>query len=448
MSVSNYQILQRNEQGFAIAYMEGKLPKGMKEGDKIFVCAYREESNFLICPWEEATVEQDTWKGQMQLPEGGLYRLEACWQVDGMRCDWADRISCVRHVGVGDLYMITGQSNMAGYGRDTAYDPPCLGVHLYGNNGKWDIAAHPLNDSVDTIYPENEETMTGTSPVLSFARCLKQELGIPIGLVQASMGSSPLSMWHPEEDGRLYRGMLRRLDVVGRVKGILWYQGCAESMDEKAFTYLERFSRMVELWREQLGDVPFLTVQLNRRAVNVEGSGARAWGILKEAQRQAARVLPRVYVVPSHDVPQSDGCHNSSTGNVIIGERLARTALTAIYGRAGQLAPDVDRVEYVDATHVKVIFNHSFEMSCTESCGDGKVEDFEVEDAGGMAGVRFAQGSPGQFLLTLDREITLPAKFHALWRRKLSSRIPHDVFGMPMLGCYGVEIESQKGDLL
>ena len=65
---------------------------------------------------------------------------------------------------------MAGQSNMSGYGRDFAIDKPTLGVHLYANSGIWDIATHPLNDGLNTIYPENYEASNGTCPGLSFAR--------------------------------------------------------------------------------------------------------------------------------------------------------------------------------------------------------------------------------------------------------------------------------------
>lgn len=438
--LQDYQILQRNEFGYAIAQVSGQLPIDWDNGDRISVCAFRENDNLMIQRWTKAQINDEEWSCNVRLPEGGLYRLEACVHSDDSRCDWSPRIKCVRHIGVGDLYLITGQSNMAGYGKDIAYDPPCLGVHLYANNGKWDIASHPLDDSVDTIYPENKEVKSATSPALSFGRRLKQELGVPIGLIQASLGGSSLAMWHPKEDGSLYQGMMRRLEVIGAVKGVIWYQGCSEAMSGNVEGYLERFSEMVSLWREKLGDIPILTVQLNRRQVHVEEKKARDWGMIKEAQRQAARTLPKVYVVPSHDVPMSDAIHNSSVASVIIGERLALIALQGIYGRTGRKAPDVEWVEYVDATHIRVHFVEDALMACTEICGDGKVEEMQVEDCQGLINVNFAQGNPGELLLTLERSMKLPAKFHALWRSKLSSSIPHDVFGMPMLGCYGVDV--------
>lgn len=57
----------------------------------------------------------------------------------------------IHHLGIGDLFVITGQSNSAGYGKDPIFDPPELGIHLLKNNGRWDMASHPFNDSTATI---------------------------------------------------------------------------------------------------------------------------------------------------------------------------------------------------------------------------------------------------------------------------------------------------------
>jgi len=45
-------------------------------------------------------------------------------------------------------------------------------------------------------------------------------------------------------------------------------------------------------------------------------------------------------------------------------------------------------------------------------------------------------------LLTPEREFTLPASFHACWRRELPTCIPRALSGLPMLTCYGVPIQE------
>lgn len=433
-SVMNYTILQRNDKGYAAAYFSGELPP-LKGNGQLVCRVIRETDNAMIIPWTRCSSVGDEWSVTLDVPEGGLYRFETkVSNGESSTLEWVARASIIRHFGVGDLYLITGQSNMAGYGRDPAFDPPCLGVHLYGNNGLWDIAAHPLDNSTDSIYPENIEYCSETSPALSFARKLHNELGIPIGLVQASLGGSSLAQWDPLEDGMLYRAMLRRVEVVGSVKGVLWYQGCTDAAPGLAESYLDRFKRMVPCWRKDIGNVPFLTVQLNR-VVNESEEHDRYWGLLRDAQRRAAAEMDGVYVVPAIDGSLSDGIHNDSPTNVVIGERLADVALYKIYGKVGRTAPSVVSVEYVNETNILVRFD-----GCNVQAIDNKAYGMNIEDAEGLADCVSATVRDGGLMVTCGRSFSLPAKFHALWRCAPPAYIPRDVFGMPMLACYGVDI--------
>lgn len=438
MPVTDYQIYQRDGSGYAEVQVAGVLPEHVEEGRQVCTRVCREEDGMTVIPWTECAVTGRAWKLHLRLPQGGLYRIETSVGKPGDAYEWRERIQNICHVGVGELFMITGQSNMAGYGRDAAYDPPRLGVHLYGNNGKWSIATHPLNDSIDTIYPENRETCSGASPLLSFARQVQRSLNVPVGLVQASLGGSPLSAWNPEEDGTLYRAMLRRLDATGPVGAVLWYQGCSDANEQMAPTYLDRFTRMVARWREQLGEVPFVTVQLNRWANSERDEEAdHFWGMVREAQRQAARRIPGVYVVPATDLPCTDGVHNSAGANVMLGERMANVYLKARFSLPGQVVPDVERVVRVDDTHLLVEMTPDAEVDIMSSLGDG----FDAEDTEGVIACEKAEQVSEGILLTFERPFEGKVCFHMLWRAAPPAFVPRGRHGMPVLSCYGVKAE-------
>jgi hypothetical protein len=402
---------------------------------------FREEDYLQLIPYTKCEVSNGHWQVNITLPAGGLYAFEAKMMASETDCPyWGRRIKLVKHFGVGDLYLLTGQSNMAGYGRDAGYDPPCLGVHLYSNNGTWELASHPLNDSTETIYPENKEDASGTSPALSFAKTLKEKLNIPIGLVQASLGGSKLQQWHPEEDGMLYRGMLKRLPIVGKIKGVLWYQGCSDAIKELAPGYYDRFKNMVRLWREQLGQVPFITVQLNRWSQNGPASLEidRCWGMVRDAQRRIGDDVPNVFVVPSVDIPMSDGIHNSSGGNTLLGYRMALVALKGIYGMTGLSAPSIRGAEYVDDTHVHAYFDECYKIYGMDCNADG----IHIEDATGLIPCKSAVGSYGVLMIETQRPFTLPAKIHGYWNCGIPSLLARDYTGLPILSFYGVEIKE------
>ena len=215
MKLTDFQILQRGTDGCARFVWDGTLDKPISDANThVAVRVVQEDDNLCVIPWTRCDMEADGthWSSALTLPEGGLYRLEASVQPGDSL--WIDKIACVYHIGVGDIYVTAGQSNMTGYGRDAAYDPPCLGVHMYRNRGDWSIAAHPLADAIGGRYgyPENG---TGTSPALSFARRLHDRLHIPIGIVPTAVGGTPLSEWNPAEKGGCYREMEKRLSGIG-----------------------------------------------------------------------------------------------------------------------------------------------------------------------------------------------------------------------------------------
>ncbi|MBQ6809470.1 MAG: hypothetical protein IJP09_02030 [Clostridia bacterium] len=441
MAVKNYQILQRDGNNVAVGEFCGIIPDYIEEGKLIYARVLSENENLVVVPWTPCEINGKEWSVKLTIPTGGLYFFEAIPANSEnflFECNRLNRIASVKHFGVGDLYILAGQSNMAGMGKDAAIDPPTLGVHLYANSGNWDIATHPLNDSLGTIYPENAENCTGTSPALSFARILKERLNVPIGLIQSALGGSPLERWHRGEKGDLYNALLKRLKDIGTpaVKGMLWYQGCNDTANPER--YYERFMEFISYCREDIGDIYFLTVQLNAWA-NMENAGDdRHWALIREAQRQVARNDDKIFIVSSLDLPMCDGIHNSSGANVILGTRLAHTALKCIYGLPGQEAPDLLAAKYIDETHIKLCFDRQFDMQYF----DERADFMNIEDESGLInGAKLIYDVDG-FVFESEKPFTLPAKFHAYWQRYCGKWIAKDFSGMPMLACYNVEIEK------
>jgi hypothetical protein len=105
--------------------------------------------------WQACETRADgTWSGELaRIPAGGLYRLETQLRADrpaglgGPYCaEWAMRGDARDFLGVGDLWVIAGQSNAAGYGKAPVQDPPELGLHMFRASGEWALATHPLAD--------------------------------------------------------------------------------------------------------------------------------------------------------------------------------------------------------------------------------------------------------------------------------------------------------------
>ena len=242
----DWQIFQRDRAGFAAItvggtweadevefYIQGRL---VDENLNMPVAAYLD--------WQDATLDLATKRFSLTLekvPQGGLYRLETrikrpqALDLRPLRGDY------IHHIGVGDIYVIAGQSNSSGTGKGIVNDGPLLGVHLFANDERWKLAMHPLEDATNTLHPVTiTRIFHGHSPWLAFARTIFQKTGIPVGLVPTALGGSPISRWlvGEEADGDLFKNMADMLQKAGgKTAGILWYQGETEVMQGKVAEY-------------------------------------------------------------------------------------------------------------------------------------------------------------------------------------------------------------------
>lgn len=397
----DWQILQQDANGFATVTLHGRWQADEAAANHPCVVEVRVvagDTGVAVSrelDWRVAATTKDgDWQMTLRVPAGGLYRLETrCIITNQAEREWALRGDMRHFWGVGDVWVIAGQSNSAGYGRGAIYDPPELGIHLFRNSEQWALATHPLNDATDTAHVVNRERANPAhSPYLHFARLLKQQLHYPIGLVQTALGGSPLSAWNPTEEGAavLYHNMMHCISCAGgKVKGILWYQGESDAGPGLAERYGARFQSAVHAWRTALDqpDLPILTVQLNRYyqppdtlPANFEEM-ARAWSLIQEVQRQLARTMSHVAVVATLDLPLSDNIHIGPAGNLLLGERLARAALGMVYGQPIEYqAPDLQRARLIDQETLELHF--AYVLDRLDNL-DRAANCFKVEDSAG-----------------------------------------------------------------
>ncbi|HOJ09865.1 MAG TPA: sialate O-acetylesterase [Clostridiales bacterium] len=447
----NWQIIQ-HKNGIAVLYLSGRwiTEKNMIQ-PRVYAKLFNEFTGEGITQWIECdTFDDGTWKVSLDnIPKGGPYRIETCLYDKAdttIGIEWALRGDMIFHIGVGDLFVIAGQSNAAGYGKEPVYDPPEIGIHIYKNNGKWDVATHPLNDSTDIIYSNMENSNPGHSPFISFAKTLKNELGYPIGLVQASLGATSISRWNPGEDGTLYRNMLEKIQSVGgTVKGILWAQGGTDANRGYSKNYIERFTNMVRCLRKDLNDnlLPIFTMQSGRHVKFQDKNNDRDWAEVREAQRQASKKLDNVYTISSLNSMLSDYVHMNSFSNIMLGERYAKMVLTKLYGKSFLCsAPDISRAKKTDENQVTLYFEnvvgklYVFDLAANEL-------PFTVEDEKGKYSIlSYEIFDKDKIILNVDRTLENNSKVHCAFERNPGQFVPIDREScIPMLAFYGVEIE-------
>ena len=278
------------------------------------------------------------------VPTGGPYFVSATVKVDG-----SERHVQAGPVFVGDLWVLAGQSNMQGYGDLVDVTPPDPKVMALENDGTWVEAKEPLHHWL--LNPQSQKIQPkGSGLGLPFAKTLVQETNIPIGLLPCAVGGTSMEQWDPakKNQGRssLYGSMLSQIQRAGgRVKGLLWYQGEAESSEANSKIYAKVFTAFIAAVRDDLHrpDLPFYLVQLGRFAVLNEAA-CKYWNAVQEVQRKIPEQIPHTAVVPAVDLELDDGIHIGTQGQKRLGHRLALVALRELYGRPGGSALNLDQV--------------------------------------------------------------------------------------------------------
>jgi hypothetical protein len=158
------------------------------------------------------------------------------------------------------VFLLIGQSNMAGRGAVEEQDKlPIPRVFALNKEMSWVPAVDPVHFDKPAI--------AGVGLARSFAKILAAaDPHVSLGLVPAAVGGTSLDEWKPE--GELYKDAVRRAKFAmraGKLRGILWHQGEADSgKQEKATSYDERFVAMIGALRIDLNapDVPVVVGEL------------------------------------------------------------------------------------------------------------------------------------------------------------------------------------------
>ena len=235
------------------------------------------------------------------------------------------------------LFLLAGQSNMAGRGEVEAQDRATHPrIWMLDRHGQWVPAADPLHF---------DKPVAGVGPGLAFARVLvESDPVVVVGLVPAAVGGSPISTWEPggwhdQTESHPYDDALARARLAagqGELKAILWHQGESDANAGNASLYGERLVRLVERFRAELDapGVPFLVGGLGCFP-GVPWSPHRV--AVDSVHRSLPGVLDRVAFVPAEGLGhKGDSVHFDSPAARELGRRFARAYLDLTGPDAGQ----------------------------------------------------------------------------------------------------------------
>ncbi len=164
------------------------------------------------------------------------------------------------------LYILAGQSNMAGRGIVEEQDmQPHPRVFVLNQNDEWQPATDPLHFDKPKIV--------GVGPGLSFGKAMADyKKNVRIGLIPCAAGGSPISSWtvggyHDQTKSHPYDDAIRRAKVAmrsGVLEGIIWHQGESDSKPDSVKVYQEKLEELIARFRRDLDNdkLPFIVGKL------------------------------------------------------------------------------------------------------------------------------------------------------------------------------------------
>jgi len=338
----------------------------------------------------------------------------------------------LQDVMIGDVWVASGQSNME-FGMQTVanseaelrkageYDIRVVNVgHAYSEFPLADLKA-----GVSWAKADANNLLNFSAVAYLFARRIEDSQHVPVGIIESSWGGTPaeawtsmraltgspeltpafaawakilegrteeelrftqsqknavagqkpapaprdLNAWHP---AYLFNAMIAPVMPLP-IKGVLWYQGEANTADWNYAYYAPLFRAMIEDWRAQWkqGDFPFLFVQI----ANVKASSpTNKWAEIREAQMQTL-TLKNTGMAVTADIGEAANVHPRNKQDVA--DRLARAARKVAYGEEIESSGPIYRSSIVAGDQIKIWFDHGEGLMIK----DANMSTFEVAGA-------------------------------------------------------------------
>lgn len=179
-----------------------------------------------------------------------------------------------------DLFLIIGQSNASG--RDTnidssGADAPITNVRLFNDRNFFERATQPLNRYSNV---RNTNQNQGVNLGLEFGIRMFEDTGRRVRLVVNARGGTRIAEWRKGND--MFGSTVERVKSAEsrcdcKLTGILWHQGEGNiRSSDGSFTssYFNSLRGLIEEFRDEFGDVPFIVGQVARSDRNLAFNNA------------------------------------------------------------------------------------------------------------------------------------------------------------------------------
>ncbi|MBA4190227.1 MAG: hypothetical protein C0467_19755 [Planctomycetaceae bacterium] len=286
-SPQDYQVAQRNAKNVGTVRVRGKLSEVARKAD---VIEYRLSTDGKPGEWKklDATIKDAAFDATIEVAAGGWYQLN----VRAMAGGKAVAQTTVERIGVGEVFVVAGQSNSANHGAEKQTTKTKRVAAFDGT--RWQLA----ND------PQPGASGGGGSFLPPFGDAIAEKFGVPVGFVACGVGATSVREWLPkgatfpnpptleghvrklvdgswESKGDLYASFRDRMKQLGPqgFRAVLWHQGESDANQKDATRtlpgkqYREYLEKLIRDSRKDIGwDSPWFVAQVSYHVPGDEAS--------------------------------------------------------------------------------------------------------------------------------------------------------------------------------
>lgn len=275
----DYQVVQRRTPQEGIVHVSGRVPLPA-------------ETVEVQCggDWRPGDLRKTdgTFTADVKVPSGGWYACRARATAGGKVLATAE----VPHVGVGEVFVVAGQSNAANHGEERL--ATTTGRVAAFDGRRWQLARDP----------EPGASGDGGSFLPPFGDAIAERYHVPVGLVACGIGVTSVREWLPEgarfpnpptlvgrvrqvpggaweSRGEAFALLTTRMKTLGPhgIRAVLWHQGESDANQKDpdrtlpGRLYREELERLIRDSRRAIGwEAPWFVAQVSYHVPGDEAS--------------------------------------------------------------------------------------------------------------------------------------------------------------------------------
>lgn len=283
----DYQVFQRRSQAKGDVRIRGMMDEALSDSALFEV---RVITDGVIGDWVKLKVSRQgkQFSSSLELPAGGWYRFELRASLVGNSI----AESFVEHIGVGEVFVVAGQSNSANHG-EVKQSTRTSRVATFDGQ-RWQLA----ND------PQPGASGNGGSFLPPLGDALVEKMNVPVGFLACGIGATSVREWLPKgtafpnpptiesrveknsegqwvSKGDAYARFVSRMKQLGThgFRAVLWHQGESDANQKDSTRtlpgalYSEYLKKIVHDSRRELGwDAPWFVAQVSYHVPGDEAS--------------------------------------------------------------------------------------------------------------------------------------------------------------------------------